>query len=111
MRLRVRQQRPVEEVAVAVVVEPVLARLEARDHRVPGLGLIGLGRSKKDARVAADIAETVVKTVTDAEALGLDGLVMHPGAFTTGTEAGGLQLIADGLRALLRPRRRGVVPS
>jgi rhamnose utilization protein RhaD (predicted bifunctional aldolase and dehydrogenase)/NAD(P)-dependent dehydrogenase (short-subunit alcohol dehydrogenase family) len=37
---------------------------------VPGLGLIGLGRSKKDARVAADIAETVAKTVTDAEALG-----------------------------------------
>jgi rhamnose utilization protein RhaD (predicted bifunctional aldolase and dehydrogenase)/NAD(P)-dependent dehydrogenase (short-subunit alcohol dehydrogenase family) len=37
---------------------------------VPGLGLIGLGRTKKDARVAADIAESVVKTITDAEALG-----------------------------------------
>jgi rhamnose utilization protein RhaD (predicted bifunctional aldolase and dehydrogenase)/NAD(P)-dependent dehydrogenase (short-subunit alcohol dehydrogenase family) len=37
---------------------------------VPGLGLFGLGRSKKDARIAADIAETVVETITDAEAIG-----------------------------------------
>jgi rhamnose utilization protein RhaD (predicted bifunctional aldolase and dehydrogenase)/NAD(P)-dependent dehydrogenase (short-subunit alcohol dehydrogenase family) len=37
---------------------------------VPGLGLFGLGRSKKDAGVAADIAENTVTTITDAEALG-----------------------------------------
>jgi deoxyribonuclease IV len=42
-----------------------------------------------------------------ADALGLQGLVMHPGSFTTGTEAEGLRLIASGLRALLRTRRRG----
>ena len=42
-----------------------------------------------------------------AEILGLDGLVMHPGSYTTGTEDGGLRLIADGLSALLRSRRRG----
>lgn len=42
-----------------------------------------------------------------AEILGLDGLVMHPGSYTTGTEDGGLRLIADGLSALLRTRRRG----
>src|SRR5919106_723080 len=36
-----------------------------------------------------------------ADALGLDGLVMHPGSFTTGTEEQGLQLVADGLRTLL----------
>ena len=41
-----------------------------------------------------------------ADALGLQGLVMHPGSFTTGTEAEGLRLIASGLRALLRTRRR-----
>ena len=41
-----------------------------------------------------------------AGALGLQGLVMHPGSFTTGTEAEGLRLIASGLRALLRTRRR-----
>jgi deoxyribonuclease IV len=41
-----------------------------------------------------------------ADALGLDGLVMHPGSYTTGTEADGLRLIASGLRQLLRARRR-----
>jgi rhamnose utilization protein RhaD (predicted bifunctional aldolase and dehydrogenase)/NAD(P)-dependent dehydrogenase (short-subunit alcohol dehydrogenase family) len=37
---------------------------------VPGLGLIGLGRSKKDARIAADLAEAAVETIADAEAIG-----------------------------------------
>jgi rhamnose utilization protein RhaD (predicted bifunctional aldolase and dehydrogenase)/NAD(P)-dependent dehydrogenase (short-subunit alcohol dehydrogenase family) len=37
---------------------------------VPGLGLIGLGRSKADARIAADIAEAAVHTIADAEAIG-----------------------------------------
>src|SRR5205085_7486481 len=37
---------------------------------VPGLGLFGLGRSKKDAAVAADLAEAAVATITDAEAVG-----------------------------------------
>ena len=34
---------------------------------VPGLGLFGLGRSAKDARIAADIAEATIETVTGAE--------------------------------------------
>jgi rhamnose utilization protein RhaD (predicted bifunctional aldolase and dehydrogenase)/NAD(P)-dependent dehydrogenase (short-subunit alcohol dehydrogenase family) len=38
---------------------------------VPGLGLFGLGRSAKDAAVAADLAESWVATVTDAEAIGM----------------------------------------
>ena len=37
---------------------------------VPGVGLFGLGRSKKDAAIAADIAENTVLTITDAEAIG-----------------------------------------
>ncbi len=37
---------------------------------VPGLGLFGLGRSKKDARIAADLAQAAVETITDAEAIG-----------------------------------------
>ena len=37
---------------------------------VPGLGLFGLGRTARDARIAADIAESTVETVTDAEAVG-----------------------------------------
>ena len=37
---------------------------------VPGLGLFGLGRSKRDAVIAADIAEAWVEGVGDAEAIG-----------------------------------------
>lgn len=37
---------------------------------VPGLGLFGLGPCKKDARIAADLAESAVETITDAEAIG-----------------------------------------
>jgi len=37
---------------------------------VPGLGLFGLGRNARDARIAADIAESTVETITDAEAIG-----------------------------------------
>jgi rhamnose utilization protein RhaD (predicted bifunctional aldolase and dehydrogenase)/NAD(P)-dependent dehydrogenase (short-subunit alcohol dehydrogenase family) len=37
---------------------------------VPGLGLFGLGRSKTDARIAADLAECAVECITDAEAIG-----------------------------------------
>ena len=37
---------------------------------VPGLGLFGLGRSKQDAVIAADIAETWVECVRDAETIG-----------------------------------------
>jgi deoxyribonuclease IV len=42
-----------------------------------------------------------------AEALGLLGVVLHPGCYTAGSEAEGLELIADSLLALLRERRRG----
>ena len=43
-----------------------------------------------------------------AESLGLDGLVMHPGSYTTGTEKDGLRLIGEALELLLaaRPRAR-----
>jgi rhamnose utilization protein RhaD (predicted bifunctional aldolase and dehydrogenase)/NAD(P)-dependent dehydrogenase (short-subunit alcohol dehydrogenase family) len=37
---------------------------------VPGTGLFGLGRSARDAAIAADLAESWVATVTDAEAVG-----------------------------------------
>jgi len=36
---------------------------------VPGLGLFGLGRTKKEARIAADLAEAAIETITDAEAI------------------------------------------
>jgi rhamnose utilization protein RhaD (predicted bifunctional aldolase and dehydrogenase)/NAD(P)-dependent dehydrogenase (short-subunit alcohol dehydrogenase family) len=37
---------------------------------VPGVGMFGLGRSKKDAGIAADVAESAVAAITDAEAIG-----------------------------------------
>ena len=37
---------------------------------VPGVGLFGLGRTAKDAHMAADLAENTVRVVTDAEAIG-----------------------------------------
>jgi deoxyribonuclease-4 len=55
------------------------------------------------ARSMASLGEELDR----AEALGLDGLVMHPGSYTTGSPEEGLRLIADGLRALLKERPRG----
>jgi rhamnose utilization protein RhaD (predicted bifunctional aldolase and dehydrogenase)/NAD(P)-dependent dehydrogenase (short-subunit alcohol dehydrogenase family) len=37
---------------------------------VPGVGLFGLGRSAKDAKIAADLAECTIETVAGAEAIG-----------------------------------------
>jgi deoxyribonuclease-4 len=42
-----------------------------------------------------------------AEALGLQGVVLHPGCYTAGSEAAGLDLIADGLLEIFAARRRG----
>jgi deoxyribonuclease-4 len=59
---------------------------------------------------AADVAlrtrsiESLCEELDRAEALGLDGLVMHPGSFTSGTEAGGLRLIAEGLARIFEAR-------
>jgi len=37
---------------------------------VPGCRPVRLGRSKKDAKIAADLAEAAVATIADAEAVG-----------------------------------------
>jgi len=42
-----------------------------------------------------------------AEALGLLGVVLHPGCYTSGSQAEGLGLVAEALEGLLRERRRG----
>ena len=51
--------------------------------------------------------ESLGEELDRAEALGLDGLVMHPGSHTSGTEKDGLRLIADGLAELLASRPDG----
>lgn len=51
--------------------------------------------------------EAMGDEIDRAEALGLLGVVLHPGAYTVGNEADGLSLIAEALLGLLRDRRRG----
>ena len=37
---------------------------------VPGVGLFGIGTGKSAAKIASDIAESTIRTITDAEAIG-----------------------------------------
>src|SRR5262245_2109724 len=60
-----------------------------------------------DPALRARSIEALGDELDRAEALGLDGLVMHPGSYTSGTESGGLELIADGLAEILRSRPDG----
>jgi rhamnose utilization protein RhaD (predicted bifunctional aldolase and dehydrogenase)/NAD(P)-dependent dehydrogenase (short-subunit alcohol dehydrogenase family) len=48
---------------------------------VPGLGLIGHGRSSRDAKIAADVAEMWIETVRDAESIGRFEPVGRPDLF------------------------------
>jgi deoxyribonuclease IV len=71
--------------------------------------LINLAAASLDLR-AQSIA-SLRDELDRAEMLGLDGLVMHPGSYTTGSEAEGLRLIGDAIGALLaeRPRAKTMV--
>jgi deoxyribonuclease-4 len=51
--------------------------------------------------------EAMGDEIDRAETLGLMGVVLHPGCYTAGNEAGGLALVAEGLLELLRARARG----
>jgi len=51
--------------------------------------------------------EAMADEIDRAEALGLLGVVLHPGCYTHGSEAEGLELIAEALLELLVARRRG----
>lgn len=55
--------------------------------------------------------DALVDELDRAHALGLLGVVIHPGTCTSGTEAEALDLVADALRTAfaLRPRRRTMV--
>ena len=47
----------------------------------PGLGLFGIGSTSKDAKIAADLAETTVEVVADAERLGTYECIPEPDIF------------------------------
>ena len=67
--------------------------------------LINLAASSRALRQQSISA--LLEEIDRAEALGLDGLVMHPGSYTDGSEEGGLRLIADGIAAILEARPSG----
>jgi rhamnose utilization protein RhaD (predicted bifunctional aldolase and dehydrogenase)/NAD(P)-dependent dehydrogenase (short-subunit alcohol dehydrogenase family) len=48
---------------------------------VPGVGLFGVGNSAKDARIAADLAETTVEVIAAAERLGAYQSIPEPDIF------------------------------
>ena len=48
---------------------------------VPGVGLFGIGNTSKDAKIAADLAETTVAVVADAERLGTYECIPEPDIF------------------------------
>ena len=77
-------------------IEPVVA------HNSYLINIAAAAPALRDQSLAALIEE-----YDRADALGLSGLVMHPGSYTTGTEEEGLRLIAGGLRSLLRARPKG----
>ena len=60
-----------------------------------------------DAGLRAQSIASLREELDRAESLGLDALVMHPGSYTAGTEAGGLALIAEGLADILGSRPSG----
>jgi rhamnose utilization protein RhaD (predicted bifunctional aldolase and dehydrogenase)/NAD(P)-dependent dehydrogenase (short-subunit alcohol dehydrogenase family) len=48
---------------------------------VPGVGLFGVGNTSKDAKIAADLAETTVAVIADAERLGRYECIPEPDIF------------------------------
>lgn len=85
-------RRRVEESRIAPVVSHAsyLINLAARDRALRQRSLDAMGDE-----------------IDRAEALGLLGVVLHPGASTHGDVAGGLDLVGDALAGLLAARRRG----
>jgi deoxyribonuclease-4 len=70
-----------------------------------GSYLINLATANRGLRAQSIAA--MGDEIDRAEALGLLGVVLHPGCYTDGSEAHGLALIADALDALLGARPRG----
>jgi deoxyribonuclease IV len=67
--------------------------------------LINLATAEPELRERSILA--FGEEIDRAEALGLLGVVIHPGCFTSGTEDGGIRLVASAVRQALKTRRRG----
>ncbi len=60
-----------------------------------------------NAALYAQSSEAMADELDRAESLGLLGVVLHPGAYTTGSAAAGIRQVGEGLRALLDARPEG----
>ena len=67
--------------------------------------LINLGTD--DAAVRGRSLEAMADEISRAEALGLDGVVLHPGCYTSGSVDRGVALVAEGLSEILSNRPAG----
>src|SRR5438128_1987312 len=94
-----------------------LDRREIREFR-SRLRAAGLGPVVSHASYLINLATTnaalrrqsldaMADEIDRADALGLLGVVLHPGCYTVGSADAGLTLVADGLRALFAERRCG----
>ena len=80
---------------------------ETRIHPVVAHNSYLINLAAADAALRARSIAALRDELDRAESLGLDGLVMHPGSHTSGTEQAGLQMIAEGLAAILESRPEG----
>ena len=91
--------------------EATLFRTRARESGLPIVAhnsyLINIAAADRTLRQKSIAA--LLEELDRAEMLGLDGLVMHPGSYTSSSEAQGLQRIAAGLAGILRRRPRARV--
>ncbi len=60
-----------------------------------------------DALLRRKSIDALTEELDRADVLDLDALVMHPGSYTTGTEADGLRLISEALAEILSSRPNG----
>jgi deoxyribonuclease-4 len=67
--------------------------------------LINLGAAEPVLRERSILA--FGEEMDRAETLGLMGVVIHPGCYTSGTEDEGIRLVADAIHRVLKTRRRG----
>ncbi len=99
------RQRPAEEVARfrERIAETGIRPVVAHNSYLINLAAPSALRAQSMAALGEELDR--------AESLGLDGLVMHPGSYTSGNEQDGLRLIGDALARLLaaRPRLRTMV--
>jgi deoxyribonuclease IV len=77
---------------------------EAGLHAVVAHNSYLINLAAADPRLRAQSLAALAEELDRAEALGLDGLVMHPGSYTSGSEEAGLRLVAAGLADLLSSR-------